>query len=404
MDRVINFSPPDIGIEEVKAVEKVLKSGWITTGPETKKFEHDISTYIGVNKSVCLNSATASMELTLRVLGIGEGDEVITTAYTYTATAAVIHHTGATIKLIDTAPNSFEMDYEKLDSEINERTKAIIAVDIAGKICDYEKIHEIIERKKSIFKPDSNLQKQFNRIIILADAAHSFGATKSGLLSGQFADFTCFSFHAVKNLTTGEGGAVTWKNRNFLNDEDIYKQYMHLSLHGQSKDALSKSQSGGWEYDIVAPLYKCNMTDLMASIGRVQIDRYPNLLETRHHLVSLYDQQLDFTRMSSLTHLNENYNSSCHLYLLRIDEINEKQRNELIVELAERGIPCNVHYKPLPMLSAYKNLGFNIEDYPNAYAQYKNQITLPLHTQLSDDDIKYISKNVNELVEKVRCN
>lgn len=403
MNRNLNFSPPDIGQEEINAVENVLNSGWITTGPETKQFEKDIASYIGVNKVVCLNSATASMELTLRLLGIGEEDEVITTAYTYTATAAVIHHTGATIKMVDTKTDSFEMDYSDLELKITEKTKAIIAVDIAGKIVNYAKLFDIVKRKKELFQAKNSLQEKFGRIIVMADAAHSFGAKKDGVLSGNHADFTCFSFHAVKNLTTGEGGAVTWKNRSFIDDDELYTKFMYLSLHGQSKDALSKSKSGGWEYDIVAPLYKCNMTDLMASIGRVQLNRYPELLKTRHHLVALYNQYLDFTNISSLDHFSDNNHSSCHLYLLRVDGINENQRNELIKELTERGIPCNVHYKPLPMLTAYKNLGFNIKDYPNAYNQYKNQITLPLHTQLSEDDVKYISENINEIVKGIRC-
>lgn len=388
--RNIPFSPPDITDLEINEVIKTLKSGWITTGPKTKELEKRIADYVGVNRAVCLNSATAAMELTLRILGVGPGDEVITSAYTYTASASVIEHVGAKIVLVDTAPNSYEMDYEKLSDAITERTKVIIPVDLAGKMCDYDTIYEIVENKKNLFRANNEIQALFNRIIVMADAAHAFGAERNGKKCGQVADFTCFSFHAVKNLTTAEGGAVVWKNDNRIDDDELYKQYMLYSLHGQSKDALAKTKKGAWEYDIVYPAYKCNMTDIMASIGLNQLDRYNNLLRRRREIIEMYDNALKPLGIKIFNHYGKDYFSSGHLYLTRIPGIDESQRNELILNLADVGITTNVHYKPLPMFTAYKNLGFDIKDYPNAYNQFKNQITLPLHTLLSDDDIEYI--------------
>ena len=390
----IPFSPPDITEVEIKEVVKTLKSGWITTGPKTKEFEEKIAEYIGVNKAVCLNSATACLELTLRILGIGPGDEVITSAYTYTASASVIEHVGAKIVLVDTEPNSYEMDYSQLAEAITEKTKAIIPVDIAGKMCNYDRIYEVVEDKKSLFNPSNEIQKQFNRVIVLADAAHSFGARRKGFISGQVADFTCFSFHAVKNLTSAEGGAVVWKNNLGLDDEDLYNQFMLYSLHGQSKDALSKTKKGSWEYDIKYLGYKCNMTYIMASIGLIQLKRYDKLLKRRREIIHMYDQAFSPLNLQFLDHYGEDFSSSGHLYLLRIPGINEEKRNEIIKNMAEYGIACNVHYKPLPMFTAYKRLGFHINDYQNAYNQYKNEISLPLHTLLTDSDVEYVSDHL----------
>ncbi|MCA1041619.1 DegT/DnrJ/EryC1/StrS aminotransferase family protein [Bacillus infantis] len=399
--RNIPFSPPDITDVEIDEVIKTLKSGWITTGPRTKELEKRIAKYVGTNKAVCLNSATAAMELTLRILGVGPGDEVITSAYTYTASASVIEHVGAKIVLVDTALDSFEMDYSKLSDAITDKTKAIIPVDIAGKMCDYDTIFEIIERKKELFDPKNELQSLFNRIIVMADAAHSFGAERQGIKSGQVADFTCFSFHAVKNFTTAEGGAVVWRNDCGLDDVWLYKQFMLYSLHGQSKDALTKSQNGAWEYDIVYPAYKCNMTDIMASIGLIQLDRYEGLLERRREIIKMYDTELLPLGIQSLQHYGEEFTSSGHLYLIRIPGIDEKVRNEIIFKLAEKSISSNVHYKPLPMFSAYKNLGFDIKNYPNAYNVYKNEITLPLHTLLSNRDVEYICESLKKILHDV---
>ncbi|HHX31543.1 MAG TPA: DegT/DnrJ/EryC1/StrS aminotransferase family protein [Bacteroidales bacterium] len=403
MDKLRNipFSPPDITDEEINEVINAMKSGWITTGPRTKEFERKIAEYVGVNRAVCLNSATAAMELTLRILGIGPGDEVITSAYTYTASASVIDHVGAKIVLVDTAPNSFEMDYEKLANSITENTKAIIPVDIAGKMCDYDKIYEVVEGKKELFKANNELQELFNRVIIMADAAHAFGAERKGLKCGQVADFTTFSFHAVKNLTTAEGGAVVWRNDLGLEDEDLYKQFMLYSLHGQSKDALAKTKKGSWEYDIIYPAYKCNMTDILASFGLIQIRRYEGLLERRKEIIEMYDSMLQPLGVQSLRHFGEDFNSTGHLYLARIPDINEEERNEIIIKMAEDEIATNVHYKPLPMFTAYKNLGFDIKDYPNAYRQYANEITLPLHTLLSDEDVEYICESLKRAMDEV---
>lgn len=394
----IPFSPPDIGEDEIQSVIDALKSGWITTGPKTKQFEREIAKLCNTEKAVCLNSATASLELTLRILGIGEGDEVITSSYTYTASASPIAHVGAKIVLVDTQKDSFEMDYEKLASAITEKTKVIIPVDVAGILCDYDKIFKIVEEKKKLFKANNDIQKIYNRIIVVADSAHGFGAKKDGKMSGEFADFTTFSFHAVKNLTTGEGGAAVWKSKEGLDNEAIYKQYQLLSLHGQTKDALHKNTLGAWEYDIVDTYYKCNMTDIMAGIGLAQIARYPKLVERRHQIISKYDEAFKDLPIMVLNHKDENHRSSGHLYLTRIKGINEEQRNEIIIKMAERGIACNVHYKPLPMLTAYKKLGFDIANYPNAYDFYRNEITLPLYSKLTDEQVEYIIENFKEIV------
>lgn len=399
--RTISFSPPDITDAEIEEVTKAMKSGWITTGPRTKEFEKRIAEYVGTNKAACLNSATAAMELTLRILGIGPGDEVITSAYTYTASASVINHVGAKIVLVDTYPNSFEMDYSKLADAITDKTKAIIPVDIGGKMCDYDTIYEIVESKTELFKSNNELQSLFNRIIIMTDAAHAFGAERNDKKCGQVADFTCFSFHAVKNLTTAEGGAVVWRSDLGLDDEWLYKQYMLYSLHGQSKDALAKTQIGAWEYDIIYPAYKCNMTDIMAGFGLIQLNRYESLLNRRKNIIEMYDKCLLPTGIQSLHHYGENFASSGHLYLARIPGIDENQRNEMIIKMAEAGISCNVHYKPLPMFTAYKNLGFDIKDFPNAFDVYKNEITLPLHTLLSNEEVKYVIETFKKVMNEV---
>lgn len=388
--RSISFSPPDITNEELEAVAEVLKSGWITTGSRTKELENKLIEYLDVNRAVCLNSATAAMELTLRVLGVGPGDEVITTAYTYTASASIIHHVGAKIVLVDTAPDSYEMDYEQLADAITEKTKVIIPVDIAGKMCDYDVIYKIIQDKRGLFRPSNELQAVFNRIIVMADAAHALGALRNGKKSGQVADFSCFSFHAVKNLTTAEGGAVVWRKGLGLKDDWLYNQFMLLSLHGQSKDALSKMQSGAWEYDIVLLGYKCNMPDILAAIGLTQLKRYRELLERRKEIIMAYDEALLPLGIQSLQHYGKNYSSSGHLYLTRIPGIGEDRRNRIIARMAELGIACNVHYKPLPMLNAYKKIGFSIKEFPNSFDMYKNEISLPLHTLLTDEDVEYI--------------
>ncbi|GAB3042089.1 DegT/DnrJ/EryC1/StrS family aminotransferase [Virgibacillus ainsalahensis] len=398
--RNIPFSPPDITDAEIEEVIKTMKSGWITTGPRTKEFERKIAEYVGTNNAVCLNSATAAMELTLRILGIGPGDEVITSAYTYTATASIIDHVGAKIVLVDTAPDSFEMDYSKLVDAVTEKTKVIIPVDIAGKMCDYDAIYEVVESKKELFKAKNDIQELFNRIIVMTDAAHAFGAERNGTKCGEVADFTCFSFHAVKNLTTAEGGAVVWRNGLGLEDEWLYKQFMLYSLHGQSKDALSKTQKGAWEYDIVYPAYKCNMTDITAGIGLVQLNRYESLMKRRKDIIKTYDKALAPLGIQSLKHYDEGFASSGHLYLVRIPNIGEAERNEIIVQMAGAGVTCNVHYKPLPMFTAYKNLGFDIKDYPNAYDMYKNEITLPLHSLLSDEDVEYVIECFKRVLDK----
>jgi len=396
--RDIPFSPPDMSEEEVLEVRDSILSGWITTGPRTKKFEKQIADYCHTSKAVCLNSATACMEMTLHVLGIGQGDEVIVPAYTYTASCSVICHVGATPVMVDTAKNSFEMDYEQLAEKITKKTKVIIPVDIAGIMCDYDKIFEVIESKKELFKPSNDIQKAYGRIIVLADAAHAFGAKQKGKVCGEVADFTSFSFHAVKNLTTAEGGVVVWKGREGIDNEYIYKQYQLLSLHGQTKDALHKNQLGSWEYDIVSPAYKCNMTDIMASIGLAQLKRYQKMLEWRHDIISQYNEAFKELNVQLLNHKDKDHCSSGHLYLVRINGITSEQRNEIIIRMAERGIACNVHYKPLPLLTAYKNLGFDIKNYPNAYQQYVNEITLPLYSKLKQEDVDYIIDNFKEVI------
>ena len=398
----IPFSPPDISDEEIKEVVDTLKSGWITTGPKTKLFESEIAKLCGTKKAVCLNSATAALELILRVLGIGEGDEVIVTAYTYTASASPVCHVGAKLVLIDVDKDSFEMDYSQLESKITSNTKAIIAVDIAGIIADYDKIYEIVEKTKSKFTPKNDIQKLYNRVLVLADAAHAIGASRNNKMAGNIADFTSFSFHAVKNLTTGEGGAATWRSVEGLDDEALYKEFQLLSLHGQTKDALHKNQIGAWEYDIVAPLYKCNMTDIMASIGLAQLRRYADLLNIRHNIIKKYNEAFKDLPVKVLNHEDNNHRSSGHLYLVRIDGIDEKTRNEIIISLAKRGVSSNVHYKPLPILTAYKNLGFDIKDYPNSYLQYQNEITLPLYSKLTNEEVDYIIENFISVLKEFK--
>lgn len=399
----IPFSPPDITEDEIQEVCDALRSGWITTGPKTKAFEKELAEYCHTNMMVALNSATAAMEMTLRLLGVGPGDEVIVPAYTYTASASVIDHVGAKIVMVDVAKDSFEMDYEKMANAITEKTKVVIPVDLAGIICDYDKIVEALESKKDLFKPSNDLQAKFDRVIIMADCAHGFGAMKNGVYSGNFADFTCYSFHAVKNLTTAEGGAVTWKPIVGIDDEWIYKQFQLLSLHGQTKDALSKNKLGAWEYDIISPAYKCNMTDILAGIGRSQLKRYSEMVKRRHEIIDKYNHYLKDFDVKVLNHKDENHQSSGHLYFVRVNKITCSQRNEIIERMAERGIACNVHYKPLPMLTAYKNLGFDINDYPNAYNQYYNEITLPLYSTLTDEEVTYIIENFVEVLKEYVC-
>ena len=394
----IEFSPPDITQLEIDEVVDTLKSGWITTGPKTKKLEQELSVFTNTDKTVCLNSATAAMELTLRLLGVGAGDEVITCAYTYTASASVIHHVGAKIVLVDCNKEDKFMDLKALEDAITEKTKVIIPVDLAGKPCKYDEIFEIVERKKSLFKPNNKLQEKIGRVIVMADAAHSLGAVYKGKPSGSIADFTCFSFHAVKNFTVAEGGSVTWNRNLGLNDDEIYREFQLLSLHGQSKDALSKTKLGSWEYDIVAPNYKCNLTDIASGIGLAQLKRYPSLLKRRFEIVERYNKGFEGTRIKPFIHFEEDRKSCCHLYIVNIEGASEEDRNEIIVKMAERGIATNVHYKPLPMHTAYKNLGFDIKDYPNAYNNYKSQITLPLHTLLTDEQVDYIIENLKALV------
>ncbi len=395
----IKFSPPDISKEDIKAVTDAMNSGWITTGPKTKLFEQKIAEYCGTNRAAALNSATACLEMTLRILGIGKNDEVITSAYTYSASCSVILHVGATPILVDTAKNSFEMDYEKLEKAITSKTKAIIPVDLGGVMCDYEKIFEIVNAKKSIFEPSNKIQEKFGRVVVLADGAHSFGAKQNDKKSGSIADFTCFSFHAVKNLTTAEGGAVTWKSESYLDDDEIYRQYMLLSLHGQNKDALSKTKAGAWEYDIIYPAYKCNMTDITAALGISQLSRYDDLLARRREITEIYNSGLRELKVQTLPHITQNSNSSCHLYMTRLLDKNEKFRNKFIENMASAGIPTNVHYKILPMFTAYKNIGFNIKDFPNAYEMYANEVTLPLHTLLKNEEIYYILENYKKFIK-----
>ena len=396
----IPYSPPDITESEVNLVSEALRSGWITTGPKTKEFERLIALCCQTEQAVCLNSATACMELILRVLGVGQGDEVITPAYTYTATASVTCHVGAKVVMVDTAPDSFEMDYDKLADAITERTKVVLPVDLAGVVCDYDKIFAAVESKKHLFSPANDIQKAYGRVIVLADAAHAFGAKWHGKMCGEIADFTSFSFHAVKNLTTAEGGALTWRNHDGVDNESLYKQFQLLSLHGQNKDALAKTRLGAWEYDIVAPYYKCNMTDVMAGIGLAQLKRYPEMLYRRRQIIERYNEGLKGCDVQVLDHFGDDYSSSGHLYLVRLLGEDVEYRNAVIERMAERGIACNVHYKPLPMMTAYKNLGFDIANYPNAYNQYHNEITLPLHTSLTDEDVEYVISNFVDIISQ----
>lgn len=395
----IEFSPPDITQGEIDAVVDTLKSGWITTGPKTKEFERRIADYLETNRAVCLNSATAAMELSLRLLGIGKGDEVITTPYTYTASASVITHVGATPKMVDISADGFEMDYDKLKDAINEKTKAIIPVDIGGVPCDYEKIFSVVESKKDIFQANNDLQKSIGRVAVIADSAHAFGAKYKGRSISTYPDFSCFSFHAVKNLTTGEGGCITWRD-GVIDDELAYKELQLLSLHGQDKDALAKTKLGAWEYDIKDTNYKCNMTDIMAAIGLVQMDRYKDLLNRRREIIEMYDSIFQKSRIVPRTHFSEGIQSSGHLYLVNVQGIGVEERNEIIEKMAQLNISTNVHYKPLPMHTAYKKLGFDIKDFPNAYKRYENVITLPLHTLLTDEEVKYVGENLLRIVDE----
>jgi len=389
----ISFSPPDMTEAEANEVRDALLSGWITTGPRTKELERQIAEFCHTSRAVCLNSATACLELILRVLDIGPGDEVITSAYTYTASASVVCHVGAKLVLMDTQQDSFEMDYDKLESAVNENTKAVIPVDLGGVPCNYDKIFSIVESKKHLFTPKNDIQKAIGRVAVIADAAHAFGAERNGQMVGSIADFSSFSFHAVKNFTTAEGGALTWSNIEGVDNEKLYKEFQLLSLHGQSKDALAKTQLGAWEYDIVSPAYKCNMTDVMAAIGLIQMKRYPALLERRKQIVEMYDKAFKKHNVQLLNHFCEDYKSSGHLYLVRLLGKDAAFRNSVITEMAKRDIACNVHYKPLPMMTAYKALGFDVEDYPNSYNLFCNEITLPLHTKLTDEQVNFIIRN-----------
>ena len=396
------FSPPDIGENEIEEVVDALRSGWITTGPKTKQFEKDIAAYCNTSKAVCLNSATAGLELTLRIMGIGEGDEVITTAYTYTATCSCICHVGATPVLVDTLPDSIEMDPEKVREAITDKTKAIICVDLAGVVYShYDEIFDIVEDKKELFKPSCDRQEKLGRIMVMADSAHAFGAVHKGKKAGEIADFSVYSFHAVKNLTTAEGGAVTWSENVLkagIDEEEMYHEYMLMSLHGQSKDALAKTQIGAWEYDIVAPLYKCNMTDVVAAIGLSQLRRYDGMLVRRKEMVLKYNEALKDKNVQVLEHYGENHCSSGHLYILRLLGKTREEVNEIIIKLGEKDIATNVHYKPLPMHTAYKKMGFDIKDFPNSYKMFENEITLPLHTCLTDDMQDYVIEELLKLI------
>lgn len=396
----IPFSPPDITDAEIAQVTEALKSGWITTGPKTKELEREVATFCGTSRAVCLNSQTACAEMTLRLLGVGEGDEVITSVYTYTASASVVCHVGAKLVLVDTQADSLEMDYDKLAEAITEKTKVIIPVDLGGVPCDYDRIFSIVKDKEKMFRPANEIQRAIGRIIVMADAAHAFGAAWHDKPVGSIADFSNFSFHAVKNFTTAEGGAVTWRDIPGVDNETIYHQYQLLSLHGQSKDALAKTQLGAWEYDIVGPWYKCNMTDVVAGIGLAQMKRYSGLLSRRKEIITTYDAAFRPLGIETLNHYTSEHQSSGHLYITRVPGITLEQRNEIIIKMAEEEIACNVHFKPLPMMTAYKNLGFTIVDYPNAYQRFANEITLPLHTKLTDEEVNYIIKKYTEIVKQ----
>ena len=398
--RHVLFSPPDITEAEISEVVDALKSGWITTGPKTKKLEQLVAERCHTSKAVCLNSNTACAEITLRILGIGIGDEVIVPAYTYTATASVVEHVGARLVMIDCEHGKFTMDYEKLEAAITERTKAIIPVDLFGIPCGYDTIFDIVERKKNLFHPNDNpIQKALNRVIVMADGAHSFGASYKKFPIGSVADFTNFSFHAVKNLTTAEGGAVVWRDIEGIDNDELYHQYMLLSLHGQSKDALAKTKLGAWEYDIIGPWYKCNMTDVCAGIGLGQIKRYDEILSRRKEIIDRYNKGLKGLPITVVTHYTSDSVSSGHLYIINLNDKDAEQRNKFIEKMAGLGVATNVHYKPLPMHTGYKKLGFKIEDYPNAYEQFKNVVTLPLHTCLSDEDVDYVIECVKECLK-----
>ncbi len=396
----IPFSPPDISELEVQEVAAALRSGWITTGPRTKQLEREIAEYVGTEKCVCLNSQTACAEMALRLLGVGPGDEVITSAYTYTASASIIDHVGAKIVLVDTQENSLEMDYDALEKAISERTKAIIPVDLAGIPCDYDRLFAIVESKKALFRPASDIQEALGRVAIMADTAHAFGAKLGNKMIGSVADFSSFSFHAVKNFTTAEGGALTWRTIKGVDNEEIYKRLQLLSLHGQNKDALAKTKLGAWEYDIIGTWYKCNMTDIMAAMGLAQMQRYGAMLARRKEIIGKFDAALKPLGVKVLEHYTDRYESSGHLYLSRIPGITAEQRNDIITKMAERGVACNVHYKPLPMHTAYKRLGFDIADYPNAYAHFANEISLPLHTNLTDEQVQYVIDNYTEVLKE----
>ena len=409
-NKVIKFSPPDISEMEINEVAEALRSGWITTGPRTKELERRLAEFCHTSRVVCLNSATASEELNFRICGIGEGDEVIVPAYTYTATASAAIHCGAKVIFVDSQNDNCEMDYEKVAEAITEKTKAVVAVDLGGVIADYDKLYAAVESKKNLFKAKegndlgARIQQAIGRVLVFADGAHSLGASKNGKMAGEWADFTDFSFHAVKNFTTAEGGAATWRDIPGIDNEEIYKQYQLYSLHGQSKDALAKTQLGAWEYDIIGSWYKCNMTDIMAAIGLKQLDRYPGMLERRKEIIAKYDTVCDELGVKHLIHSGEDFQSSNHLYLTRIFKkdgtpISDAERREIIIKLAECGVNTNVHYKPLPMMTAYKAMGWDIKDFPNAYAYYENLITLPLHTKLSDEDIEYVIENFRDVVE-----
>ena len=395
----IPFSPPDITEQEIKAVAETLRSGWITTGPKTKEFEKQIAAYCHTSKAVCLNSATACLEGVLRILGVGDGDEVIVPAYTYTATASVVCHVGAKPVMVDTIKDGFEMDYDKMADAITEKTKVIIPVDLAGIICDYDRIFDIVKNNSTFFRPKNKIQETFGRVIVLADAAHAFGAMRNGKKCGEIADFTSFSFHAVKNLTTAEGGALTWRSFDGIDNEALYKEFMLYSLHGQNKDALAKNQLGAWEYDIVYPAYKCNMTDIMASVGLVQLERYPQILSRRKAIIEKYNKAFNSLDVTVLNHYSDKHSSSGHLYLVRLNGRDENYRNNIIVKMAEKDIACNVHYKPLPMMTAYKQIGYDIAEFPNAFNQYRNEITLPLHTCLTDEMVDYVIDSFVNLLE-----
>lgn len=397
----IPFSPPDMTEREVEAVGEVLRSGWITTGPKTKELERRMAEFTHTKRGACLNSATACMETALRLFDIGPGDEVIVPAYTYTASASVVCHVGATLKLIDVEKGTYHLDYDALERAITDKTKAVIPVDIAGVMVDYDRIRSILESKKHLFKPASLYQEALGRVLILADSAHGYGASRGGLMSGECADFTSFSFHAVKNFTTGEGGGLVWRELPGVDDEEIYKNIMLMSLHGQSKDALAKTKLGAWEYDIVAPLYKCNMTDIVASIGLVQMDRYPGLLARRRQIIGMYNEGIQAPDIEYLQHYTDEYTSSGHLYLVRLMGKDTQARNDFITKMAEAGIATNVHFKPLPMHTAYKKLGFDISDYPASYEMYHNEVTLPLHTNLTDEQVGYVIENFNSIKKMV---